>query len=291
MVSDSKKIIAVFGATGRQGGSVLRALKAHGQFATRALTRDPKKHPNLADEVVEADLDRPETLRGALAGAHGAFLVTNFWQPGTNEAAQAAAVIAAAREAGVKHLIWSTLPDVEVISGGRFEVPHFTGKAKIDDLVRNAGFNSHNFVVAPFYYENLNGVMAPQVLENGTAGWSLPLDPNARVSMGDIEDLGDIVAGAFAKPDQAGPGAYLPLVGDDLSFNDVVRILGQLGHQYSVRRADASQFPDETAAMFAYFAEHGYMGPDLPTRAALANAVAGKQPARFESWAREHFRA
>ena len=290
MVSDSKKIIAVFGATGRQGGSVLRALKARGQFATRALTRDPKKHANLADEVVEADLDRPETLRGALAGAYGAFLVTNFWQPGTNEVAQAAAAIAAAKDAGVKHLIWSTLPDVESISGGRFEVPHFTGKAKIDDLVRNAGFESYNFVVAPFYYQNLSGVMAPQALEDGTVGWILPIDPNARITMGDVDELGDVVAGAFAKPDRAGRGTYLPLVGDDLSFNDIARILAQLGHKYTVGHADATQFPDDVAAMFGYFAAHGYMGPDLPAEAARANAVAGKQPTRFESWAREHFR-
>src|SRR6266496_6408380 len=91
MSSNSKKLIAVIGATGHQGGAVVRALQAQGQFKVRALTRYPAKHRGLADEVVEADLDRPETLKAAFAGAHGVFLVTNFWEPGTDEVKQATA--------------------------------------------------------------------------------------------------------------------------------------------------------------------------------------------------------
>ena len=75
-MSNTKKLIAVVGATGHQGGVVVRALQASGQFKVRALTRNPAKHPQLADEVVLADLDRPETLKAAFARAHGAFLVT-----------------------------------------------------------------------------------------------------------------------------------------------------------------------------------------------------------------------
>jgi len=76
--NDEKKLIAVIGATGHQGGGVVRALQASGQFNVRALSRDPSKHRELADEVVEADLNRPETLKTAFEGAHGVFLVTNF---------------------------------------------------------------------------------------------------------------------------------------------------------------------------------------------------------------------
>src|SRR5712671_3807182 len=111
MSSSSKNLIAVIGATGKQGGGVVSALQAGGQFKVRALTRHPEKHRGLGDEVVEADLDRPETLKAAFEGAHGAFLVTNFWQPGTDEIKQATAAVRAARNAGVKHFIWSTLPD------------------------------------------------------------------------------------------------------------------------------------------------------------------------------------
>src|SRR5580700_614416 len=127
-----EKLIAVVGATGQQGGGVVRALQARGRFKVRALTRNPDKHPELADEVVKADLNLPETLQAALEGAHGVFLVTNFWEQGTDERKEATAAIRAAKDAGVEHFVWSTLPDVEAISGGKFEVPHFTGKARID---------------------------------------------------------------------------------------------------------------------------------------------------------------
>ena len=120
MASNDKKLIAVIGATGQQGGAVVRALQASGQFKVRALTRNPGKHRELAEEVVEADLDRPETLKAAFEGAHGVFLVTNFWEEGTDELKQATAAVRAAKDAGVKHFIWSTLPDVEAISGGKF---------------------------------------------------------------------------------------------------------------------------------------------------------------------------
>ena len=88
MSSNSKKLIAVIGATGQQGGAVVRALQAQGQFKVRALTRNPAKHRGLAEEVLEADLDRSESLKAAFEGAHGVFLVTNFWEPGTNELKQ-----------------------------------------------------------------------------------------------------------------------------------------------------------------------------------------------------------
>ena len=88
MLSNNKKLIAVIGATGQQGGGVVRALQASGQFKARALSRNPGKHRDLADEVVEADLNRPETLKAAFEGAHGVFLVTNFWEEGTDESSR-----------------------------------------------------------------------------------------------------------------------------------------------------------------------------------------------------------
>src|SRR6202012_2966606 len=141
--TNEKKLIAVVGATGQQGGGAVRALQASGQFKVRALSRNPGKHRDLANEVVGADLNQPETLRAAFEGAHGVFLVTNFREKGADELKQATAAVRAAKDAGVKHFIWSTLPDVEAISGGKFHVPHFTGKAKIDRIVKEAGFPHH----------------------------------------------------------------------------------------------------------------------------------------------------
>src|SRR6201987_2581655 len=213
MSSNDEKLIAVIGATGQQGGGVLRALQASGQFKVRALTRNPDKHRELAEEVVEADLNRPETLKAAFEEAHGVFLVTSSGLDGTDEFTQGTTAVRAAKAAGVKHFIWSTLPDVEVISDGRFDVPHFTGKAKVDRVVTDAGFPNHTFVIAPFFYQNLAGALAPQKQPDGSRRWALPLDPSVRcIHMGDIRELGTVVAGAFAHPDQAGHGEYLPLV-------------------------------------------------------------------------------
>src|SRR5438552_14138940 len=112
VLSNNKKLIAVIGATGQQGGGVLRALQARGQFKVRALSRNPDKHRELAEEVVEGDLDKPETLKAAFEGAHGVFLVTNFWAYGVaDELKQATAAVRAAKNSGANHFIWSTLPD------------------------------------------------------------------------------------------------------------------------------------------------------------------------------------
>src|SRR5713226_2720589 len=129
MERTNKKLIAVAGATGQQGGAVVRALQADKQFKVRALTRNPAKHRELADEVIQADLTSPETLRAAFEGAHGVFLVTNLCEECTDEVEQATAAVRAAKDAGVKHFVWSTLPDVDAISGGKFHVPYFTDKA------------------------------------------------------------------------------------------------------------------------------------------------------------------
>src|SRR5258705_4833059 len=127
MLSDNKKLIAVIGPTGQQGGGVVRALQAGGgQFKVRALSRNPVKHRDLADEVVEADLNRPDTLQVAFAGAHGVFLVTSSWLEGTDEFTQGTAAVRAAKAAGLKHIVWPTPPDVEAISSVRFTAPPFT---------------------------------------------------------------------------------------------------------------------------------------------------------------------
>jgi len=256
----------------------------------------PTQH--AAFTFVEADLNRPDTLQPAFAGAHGVFLVTSSSLEGTDEFTQGTAAVRAAKAAGVKHFIWSTLPDVKAISGGKFDVPHFTGKAKVDRVVTEAGFANHTFAIAPFFYQNLAGAMAPQQQADGSMGWALPLDPSVRcIHMGDIRELGTIVAGAFAHPDQAGHGEYLPLVGDFMSFNDIVDVLNRQGHNFSFTQIPADVFATlfpgaaEIAAMFRYFEAHTYLGSDSSDRIALANKIAGRQPTKFATWARVNFPA
>jgi uncharacterized protein YbjT (DUF2867 family) len=293
LFENDKKLIAVTGATGQQGGGVVHALQGSGEFTVSALTRHPDRHRALADEVVKGDLDQPETLEAAFTGAYGVFLVTNFREAGTGEVKQAMDAIRAAKDAGVKHFVWSTLPNVEAISGGKFDVPHFTGKAKIDRFVKEAAFPHHTFVIAPGYYQNFLGTLAAHKQSDGSVGWALPLDPNVRcLHMGDIRELGNIVAGAFAHPDEAGNGEYLPLVGDFLSFNEIVETLNRQGQNFSYKwipkEVFVGAFPGarEIADMFSYWQVHTYLGSDLSDQIAIANKIAGKQPTDFSTWAK-----
>jgi uncharacterized protein YbjT (DUF2867 family) len=296
--STNQKLIAVIGATGQQGGGVVRALQEGGGFKVRALTRDPQKNRDLADEVVAVDLDRPETLPAAFEGAHGVFFVTNFWEQGTDELKQAAAVIHAAKEAGVQHFIWSTLPNVAAISGGELNVPHFSIKAQIDSMVADAAFPHHTFVIAPFYYQNFLGALAPQKQEDGSSSWTLPLDPTVRgMHMGDPTELGHIVAGAFANPDQAGNGEYLPLVGDLLSFNDIVETLNGQGHKVSFNQMPIEVYSGlypgaaELGANFQFTEKYTYLGSPSLKEIALANQLADRIPTNFATWASANFPA
>lgn len=273
--------IAVSGATGSQGGSVVRHLKRHGAHRVRALTRRPEAYDGPADEAVQVDLDVEATLEGALRGAHGVFLVTNFWEQGTDEIQQAKAALRAARQAGVEHLIWSSLPNVEEISGGRWEVPHFTDKARVDAMVREAGFPRFTIVQPPFYFENLLGTMGPQPMQDGRKGWTLPIDPDARViHMGAIDELGSLVAGAFARPEQSA-GRTLAMSAGLYSFADVVEAYAAAsGEDVGFARVPHEVFSDffpgahEISQMLGYFEDHTYMGPDSETRLAEGRRVA-----------------
>jgi uncharacterized protein YbjT (DUF2867 family) len=295
-MTTTKKIIAVIGATGNQGSSVVRALQASGQFHVRALTRNPNKNQGVGDEVIEANLDRPETLKTAFEGAYGVFAVTNFWENGTDELAQGTAAVNAAKAAGVEHFVWSTLPNVEKISGGKFDVPHFTVKAKIDELVKNAGFAHYTFVIAPFFFQNLNGTLAPQTQQDGSTGWSMPIGPTVKaIHMGDITELGDVVAGAFAHPEKTGNGQYLPLVGNLLSFDDIVNTLNQQGYKFTFNQVPIDVFSTffdgagELAQMFAYFESYTYLGENFDAQIKLANELAGKLVTDFATWANKNF--
>ena len=129
-----KKIIAVVGATGAQGGGLVRAILADpdGAFTARALTRNAgsdraRELASQGAEVIEADLDDETSLRKAFDGAYGAYVVTNFWVQRTPEQEQArtraemeldqaAAAARAAKDAELRHVVWSTLEDTR---------PHF----------------------------------------------------------------------------------------------------------------------------------------------------------------------
>jgi uncharacterized protein YbjT (DUF2867 family) len=297
-MTDDRPVIAVLGASGAQGGAVMRALVDLGAFRVRALTRNPSAYSGPADEVVAADLADPRSLVEAFTGAYGVFAVSNFMGASIDEVTQGRNAVDAAVEAGVSHFVWSTLPNVEELSHGEFHVPHFTDKAKVDELVRNAGFASFTFVEAPFYFENLATVLAPQPLPDGRTGWALPIPGDARVvHAGSIDDLGGVVAGAFDNPGTVGRGAYLSSAATLASFQDFADVLEGQGRSVAIVEVPpavySTFFPgaDEMAQMMGYWVEHTYLGPNGDGAIAAARAVSTTPSTDFASWASAHMPA
>lgn len=210
-----KKIIAVLGATGVQGGGLVRAIchDKSGEFAARALTRSPhsdkaKALAKMGAEVVAADVDDPASLQKAFAGAYGAFCVTFFWvhmQP-EQEMKEARAMAQAAKQAGLKHVIWSTLEDtrkwVPLTDNrmptlmGQYKVPHFDGKGESDKFFTEAGVPT-TFLLTSFYYDNLiHFGMGPKKGPAGRLVFALPMGEKKLPGIAG-EDIGACALGIF----------------------------------------------------------------------------------------------
>ena len=300
----AKKVIGVVGGTGLQGGGVVDALLAKGEFAVRVASRNPTSDASRAlaarsVEVVKADLLEPASLGALFEGAHGAFVVTNFWDPAQapRETEVGTKAVQAARAAGVGHLIWSTLPDCEKLTGGRQKVEHFTGKAHVDAAVTSAGFPRHTFVQAPMYFQNFTTMMAPQPLPNGGRGWAEPMDPSLRViHAGDVTEVGRAVSAAFSAGDKVANGSYLAVCGGVYSWNDFVSALNAQGHTLQVLEVPPEVYDGfypgahEMREMFQYFAAHTYFGPDHEAHIAAANALVPGGFTGFAEWARVHMK-
>jgi uncharacterized protein YbjT (DUF2867 family) len=212
-----KKIIAVVGATGAQGGGLVNAIlnDKKGPFAVRAITRDPNsaKAKALADagaEVVAADVDDEKSLAKAFKGAHGAFCVTFFWahlKP-EKELSQARNMAKAAKDAGVKHVIWSTLEDTRKsipLSDdrmptlmGKYKVPHFDAKGEADGIFTELGVPT-TFLVTSFYWDNfIHFGMGPKKGADGKLAITLPLGTKKLAGIA-AEDIGKTAYAIFEK--------------------------------------------------------------------------------------------
>ena len=303
--STAQQVIAVIGGTGTQGGGVVDALLASGAHSVRVGTRDPagaaaKALSARGVQMVRADVLDANSLLPLFEGAHGAFLVTNFWAPEQTqrETAIGADMVTAARAAGVHHVIWSTLPDCEKLSGGRLKVVHFSGKAHVDSIVAAAGFPRYTFVAAPFYFQNLATVMGPQPLPTGGRGWAVPMDPAARViHAGDASEVGRAVAAAFAAGDAVPNGSYLGACGGVYSWNDFVEVLNAQRHALQVIQVPGPAYDTfypgahEMRATFEYFEQFTYFGPHHEAYLAATSAIVPGGFTGFAEWARVHLKA
>jgi uncharacterized protein YbjT (DUF2867 family) len=231
-----KKIIAVVGSTGSQGGGLARAILSdpNGGFAVRAVTRDPNKDKAKAlaskgAEIVQANIDDVESLKKAFAGAYGVYAVTNFWEhfSGEKEKAQAKNIADSAKAAGVKHVIWSTLEDTRNLMKPddkrmpmlqeKYRVPHFDAKAEA-----NAYFSGLpvTYLVTSFYWDNLYMFgLAPKKDDHGVYSWTFPMG-DAKLAGIAAEDIGKCAYGIFKAGSQY-QGKTVGITGENLTVKEM----------------------------------------------------------------------
>lgn len=284
----SKKLIAVVGATGAQGGGLAHAIleDPSGEFAVRALTRNPESAAAKAlaaagAEVVAADLDDEASVRAAFEGVYGAYVVTNYWAPRTPEEeaartraemelAQAETAARAASEAGVAHVIWSTLEDTRPFFGdrddvpslddGRYKVPHFDAKGEADALFTSFAVPT-TFLRTTFYFDAFISGMEPTRAEDGTLTITMPMADKPLSGIAS-EDIGRTALAILKRPDLI--GATISIAGDHLTGTEYAAALTEaLGEEVACRPLPWEQyralpFPlaTEFSNMFQYYAEN-----------------------------------
>ena len=239
-----KKIIAVTGATGSQGGGLVRAIlkDANGGFRVRAITRNVKSDKavalaNLGAEVVAADLDNEESLRAAFSGAHGAFCLTNYWEHFSpeKEITQIGNLARAAKAAGVKHAIWSTLEDTRKwvplsdnrmpTLQGNYKVPHFDTKGGSDHCFTDAGVPT-TFLLTSFYWDNfINFGMGPVPGPDGKLGITMPMGDKKLPGIA-AEDIGKCAYGVFKRGDEF-IGKTVGIAGEHLTGSEMAQALSR----------------------------------------------------------------
>ena len=249
-----KRIIAVVGATGTQGGSLVRAIlgDVSGRFIPRGVSRNvnsdkAKALAKLGAEVVAADIDDVESLKRAFKGAYGAYCVTFFWEHFSpeKEIAQASNMAKAAKEAGIEHVIWSTLEDtrkwVPLNDGrmptlmGKYKVPHADAKGEANQVFTELSLPT-TFLLTSAYWENLiYGGMGPQKGPDGKLAITLPIGDKKFPGIA-AEDIGKCAYGIF-KQGREYIGKTVGIAGEHLTggqmANAFTRALGQEAVSYT----------------------------------------------------------
>jgi len=240
----NKKLVAVVGATGAQGGALARAIlqDRNSEFTVRALTRKPDSDPakelkKAGAEVVAADLDQVESLQRAFSGAHAAFCVTNFWEHFSpeKELAQASNLAKAAKSAGVRHAIWSTLEDTRrwvpldddrmPTLMGKHKVPHFDAKGEADNIFRELNVPT-TFLLTSFYWENLIYFGAgPKRGADGVLALTFPMDDKKLPGIA-VDDIGKCAYGVLKRGNEF-VGKTIGIAGEHLTGTQMAASLSR----------------------------------------------------------------
>jgi uncharacterized protein YbjT (DUF2867 family) len=273
-----KKTIAVFGATGAQGGGLVHAILSdpNSEFTVRAITRNPnsdkaKELANLGAEVLAANIDDPESLKHALEGAYGAYFVTFFWDHFSpeKEMAEAQSMAVAAKEAGLKHVIWSTLEDVRnwvplddksmPTLREKYKVPHFDGKGASDHYFTDSGLPV-TFMLPSYYWDNLIYFgMGPKRGADGKLSITFPMGDKKMAGIAS-NDIGKCAYGIFKKGVSL-VGKRIGVAGDQLTCAEMAeamsKALGEevLYHEITPEQYRSFGFPgaDDLGNMFQFY--------------------------------------
>lgn len=233
-----KKIIAVVGATGAQGGGLVRAIlnDTNNNFSPRAITRNAgsDKAKKLADagvEIVTADLNDLDSVKKAFDGAYGAFCVTNYWElfSPEKEISQVKNMVLAAKDAELKHVIWSTLEDTRKwipLDDDRmptlmekYKVPHFDGKGEADKYFEEAGVPT-TYLIASFYWENMIYFgSGPKKGPDGKLALTYPMADKKLAGVA-TEDIGKIAYSIFKAGDKY-IGKRVGVAGEHLTIKEM----------------------------------------------------------------------
>lgn len=306
-----KKIITVFGATGAQGGGLVRAILAdpNGGFSVRAVSRDansPKARElaQMGAEVVAADIDDPASVRRALEGAYGAFFVTFFWAHFSpeKEMAEARTFAEAAKDAGLQHVIWSTLEDTRKwvpLSDNRmptlqekYKVPHFDAKGESNREFTDRGVPT-TFLHASFYWENFIFFGAgPKRGADGKLALTLPIGDKKMAGVAS-EDIGKVAYAIFKKREET-IGKNIGVAGDQLSGQEMAdalsRALGQevVYNEVSPETYRSFGFPgaDDMGNMFQFYRDFDTVVNEL--RDVDKSRQFNPELQSFESWLKEN---
>ena len=253
-----ERLILVTGATGKQGGAVARSLLDRG-FRVRALTRDPQRPEAQAlteqgAEVVQGDMEDRSAMNRGLEGAYGVFSVQNFWESGYDrEVQQGKAVADAAKEAGVKHFVYSSVGSAYRETG----ISHFDSKWEIEKHVRELEL-PYTILRPVFFMQNWEMMQEP--ILGGTL--AQPLDPDKPFQQVAVEDIGALAAIAFEHPDEW-IGREVDLAGDEQTMPEIAETFGRvIGREVEYYQVPWDQFEEqmgeEYAVMYRWFNEVGY---------------------------------
>jgi uncharacterized protein YbjT (DUF2867 family) len=289
------KTVTVLGALGAQGGSVVASLIADGSFKIRAVTRSvdsdaAKALQEKGVEVVAGDTKKPESLTGAFTGADAAFIVVNFWDPEImkEELELTKQILDVAKKCDVAHILYANLANVEAVSEGKLDVPHFTMKAQAFDYAKSLDFKYVTAVEAAFYYTNWFTFFKPSE-EDGTLVWKFP--GKGKISQYNPRaDTGPATVAAVKDP-EAYNGKFLLLEGNCLTPEECVAAIGKkLGKPTRVDFVEPKVFETffpgahEIAEMVSWFDEYAYYGPETKDRKTESGKQAAGALQSFEVW-------